>query len=310
VSLIRSISDGGGVQSTAQVILATQGRIHFDYALFANVGEDSEHPFTNAYVEHIQFPYLRYHGVVEPVMVQKTIGDQPDTILGKIERTAKSEVIPARSHEDGPPLSRSCTWDFKIETMGKWLKAQGASAENKATVAVGISYDEIGRAGRNARPWEAICYPLCGINTPLPEGFDRPLRRGDCERVIATEPLPRPVGDSLRAFSDEDGLRTFGRLVWGQLKQSGFRRMPVPFPSSCWFCPHHSYDYWQGMRTETPDLFDRACQLEKDLTQKVGAPRFLTRYGIPLRQAINAGVDPLPFPDPHEGGCTTGACAT
>ena len=34
------ISYGGGVQSTALIVLAATGRIHADAALFANVGDD------------------------------------------------------------------------------------------------------------------------------------------------------------------------------------------------------------------------------------------------------------------------------
>jgi len=46
---LRAISYGGGVQSTALVVLAAQGVIDFPLALFANVGEDAE-PDTIRYV--------------------------------------------------------------------------------------------------------------------------------------------------------------------------------------------------------------------------------------------------------------------
>ena len=45
-SMIRAISFGGGVQSTALLVLASQGKIDFRTFLFANVGDDSEHPAT------------------------------------------------------------------------------------------------------------------------------------------------------------------------------------------------------------------------------------------------------------------------
>lgn len=41
---LRVFSYGGGVQSTAALVLAAQGRIDFPAFVFANVGEDSEHP--------------------------------------------------------------------------------------------------------------------------------------------------------------------------------------------------------------------------------------------------------------------------
>ena len=44
---MKVISYGGGVQSTAMLVLANQGAIDsVDAALFSNVGDDSEHPAT------------------------------------------------------------------------------------------------------------------------------------------------------------------------------------------------------------------------------------------------------------------------
>ena len=57
---LRVISYGGGVQSTALVVLATQGKIgQVDAALFANVGDDSEHPATVRYVRDIMVPWAK-----------------------------------------------------------------------------------------------------------------------------------------------------------------------------------------------------------------------------------------------------------
>jgi hypothetical protein len=41
---VRAISYGGGVQSTALLVLAARREIDFPLAIFANVGDDSEHP--------------------------------------------------------------------------------------------------------------------------------------------------------------------------------------------------------------------------------------------------------------------------
>lgn len=44
---MRVISYGGGVQSTAMIVLAAQGKLGpVTDAIFANVGDDSEHPQT------------------------------------------------------------------------------------------------------------------------------------------------------------------------------------------------------------------------------------------------------------------------
>lgn len=44
MSQLRVFSFGGGVQSTAALVLAAQGEIDFTAFIFANVGADSEHP--------------------------------------------------------------------------------------------------------------------------------------------------------------------------------------------------------------------------------------------------------------------------
>lgn len=51
---LRTISYGGGVQSTALVVLAAQGVIDYPVALFSNVGDDSEYPATIDYVRNIE----------------------------------------------------------------------------------------------------------------------------------------------------------------------------------------------------------------------------------------------------------------
>lgn len=272
---LHTISYGGGVQSTALLALAGTGRLPHRTFLFANTGDDSEHPDTVAYVRDVAIPWGREHGV-DVIEVQRTMRDgTTETILSRIERTAKSEVIPVRSSKDGPPLSRSCTVDFKIRTLGRWLLDHGATEAAPAHVGVGISLDEIHRANRKPQPYEHITYPLLGARTGDPDccKTDLKVRRSDCPRII------RDAG------------------------------LPIPPKSSCWFCPHHSFNAWVELRTDRPDLFEKSAQLEERLTEKAGSPRFLTRYGRPLRDAIPDGVDMLPMDD-GDGECMSGVCAT
>lgn len=272
---LHTVSYGGGVQSTALLALAALGRIPHRTFLFANTGDDSEHPATIKYVREVAAPFAEAHGL-ELHELERTMRDgTTDTILGKIERTARSEVIPVRSSADGPPMSRSCTVDFKIEVLGRWLKAHGATEAEPAHVGVGISLDEIHRANRKPRPYEHITYPLLGAREGDPEccRTDLKVRRSDCPRIIA-----------------EAGL-------------------PIPPKSSCWFCPHHSFNAWVELRNDEPELFDRAVALEERLSDKAGAPRYLTRYGKPLAQVIPDDVMLLPFDD-SDGACMSGVCAT
>lgn len=268
---LRSVSYGGGVQSTALLVLAAQGRIDFPLFLMANVGDDSEDPETLTYVRAVAQPYAVAHGI-EMVLLQRERKGAVETLYGKLtdpDRRALS--IPYRSTKDGPPMSRSCTADFKMAVVGKELKRRGASKDNPATVAVGISLDEIQRANRKSQPFERLVYPLIGIG----EETGLKLRRSDCEQVI------RDAG------------------------------LPVPPKSSCYFCPFHTMSTWADMRRRKPVLFDRAASLEEHLHKKSTAngtgPVFLSRAGIPLRNAVDEGQ---PSMLDEDADCDSGWCFT
>jgi hypothetical protein len=138
---LRVVSYGGGVQSTALLVLAAKRRINFAIFLFANVGHDSEDPDTLHYLQTYAAPYAQHHGI-QLVQLHRTRRDgSVETLHGRLTRPgSRSLPIPVRM-SSGAPGTRSCTADFKIAVIGKWLKAHGASASNPATVGIGISLD-------------------------------------------------------------------------------------------------------------------------------------------------------------------------
>jgi len=181
---MRVISCGGGRQSSALVVLAAQGKIGVvDAALFANVGDDSEHPATLAYVHDHLKPWSDSHGLPFHVL-HKTLRDgTTETLLGRLTRPgSKSIPIPVRMSATGPPGHRSCTADFKIRVIGKWLKAHGASTGNPADVLIGFASDEAHRVSNRADPWEVPAYPL----------LDLRLNTEDCKRLVESVGLPTP----------------------------------------------------------------------------------------------------------------------
>jgi len=182
---VRSVSYGAGVQSTALLVLAAQQKIDFDLFLFANVGDDSEHPDSLAYMTDVAVPYAAAHGI-ELVALHKVKRDgTKETLMGRLMKEgSRSLPIPVRM-SNGAPGSRSCTADFKIRVIAKELKRRGATVADPATVALGISVDEIERAkpGLDERmPYQFRVYPL----------LDLGLTRADCKRIIAEAGLPVP----------------------------------------------------------------------------------------------------------------------
>ncbi|WP_202124351.1 adenine nucleotide alpha hydrolase family protein [Actinomadura physcomitrii] len=184
---IRAFSYGGGWQSTAALVLAAQGHIDFRTFLFANVGDDSEHPATLAYIRDHAAPYAAAHGIDLRELRRIRRDGTTETLYGRLMREGSRSIpIPVRM-SNGAPGTRSCTADFKIRVIGRWLKAHGASPENPATIAIGISLDEIHRANtRRHEPYERIAYPL----------LDLRIRRTDCPRIIRSAGLPVPPKSS------------------------------------------------------------------------------------------------------------------
>jgi len=181
--MIRAVSYGGGVQSNALLVLAAQGTIDFPLFIFANTGDDSEHPDTLAYVRDIAMPYAAQHGI-EMVIVQKKLKDgTPQTLYDSLTREEKSmEVIPMYGKTGGPGI-RACTAHFKSRVIAKELRRRGAKAKNKALLALGISLDEWHRARTTSRiNHEILTYPL----------LDMRLNRNACCTIIEKAGLPIP----------------------------------------------------------------------------------------------------------------------
>ena len=296
------ISYGGGGQSTAMLVLAAQGQLgcNIDTALFANVGDDSEHPGTLRYVREVAIPWAAEHGLDVHELHRTRRDGTVETLYGRLTREgSRSLPIPVRM-DNGAPGTRSCTADFKIRVVGKWLREHGASEADPATVCVGISVDEIHRANnRRSEKHERVVYPLLELG----------YRRVDCERLIRDTPLPASLAPRLR-----DIVYELPSVTRADLLRSDFTRLPRPPKSSCFFCPFHRPSAWQAMRIEEPDLFEKAADLEDLLNARrdeLGKDHvYLTRFGGPLRKVIPDGVAFLPLADDGgSGGCDGGWCA-
>lgn len=280
MGVIHSFSFGGGVQSTAALVLAAQGKLpatddsyRWDVFVFSNVGPKAEHPATLKYVEEYAMPFAEANGI-ELVEVRKILRDgTPDDLIDRIERNERSLPLPIRM-SNGAPGNRTCTADFKIKVIEKELKRRGATKENPAVVGIGISMDEIQRARHWGEvdprtPTQILEYPLLRLN----------LRRRDALKVIAESGLPQPPR------------------------------------SACWFCPFHSLDEWRNLRREYPELFDKSVALERMLNERRDRLErdhvWLTRFARPLDEVVH---DQLTLGDDDPGSadapCDSGHCFT
>lgn len=196
---MKVFSFGGGVQSTAALVLAARGELEADVFLFADVGEDSENPDTVTYMRDVALPYAERHGIRFEV-VRHLYKGEPETLLQHIYRPDRHGVpIPARLN-GGAPVKRLCTSDWKIIPINAWLMQQGPGPHE---ISLGISLDEFQRMSSAINPK----YPTITRVYPL---IDRRMNRADCHALIESEGLPVPPKSScwfcpyhsMRAWAD------------------------------------------------------------------------------------------------------------
>lgn len=270
---IRAFSFGGGQQSVAALVLAAQGRIDFRTFLFANVGSDSEQPETLRYFEEYAKPYADRHSIE---LVELTRVGRAGPRRGE-ERTLLGDLE--------RPDSKSI--DIPVHLNG------GGPGSRKCTdrFKIAVIARELAHRGATADTPAVV-----GIGISLDE-----IHRANNRTRIPHERVVYPLLElGLRRTDCQRIIRAAG--------------LPIPPKSACWFCPMKRPSEWHELRRTQPELFDKACTLEDTLVdrrRRLGRdPAYLTGLGRPLRQAIPAGVDVLPFDDDGDGACDTGWCMT
>lgn len=175
-------SCGGGVQSTAALVLAAQSRIPYRVFIFANVGDRAEDPRTLRYVADVLRPYAAANGI-EWVDIQRRRRDgTPVDLFDDLHRPVRAINIPVRM-ANGAPGRRNCTTEFKIKPIARWVKRNAPGC----TLGKGISTDEPHRAtpSRESDGYTSA-YPLIEL------GYSRQ----DCLRLVAEAGLPQPPKSS------------------------------------------------------------------------------------------------------------------
>jgi hypothetical protein len=178
----RIFSFGGGVQSTAVMVLAAQGKVKYDAFVFANVGADSENPATLEYIKNYTKPFAQEHGL-NFVEVSRVRRGEPLTLLEFAMEENRTIPLPVYL-ETGAPANRQCTIDFKIRVIDRWAKKQGVT---RLVMGLGISTDEIHRARTTEWEMDKTTNIMKKKEYPL---IDLMLSRDDCHTLIREAGLP------------------------------------------------------------------------------------------------------------------------
>ena len=142
------LSYGGGVQSTAMILLAIEGKLERpDYVVFADTG--SEMPHTYELVDHVE--ELCRNADLEFV------------------RVAAEQPLHERYLERGglPVVGiRSCTSTWKIEPINRFMRSIVGMGRRRvlANTWIGITTDERRRATPSNNQWTARRYPLLELH--------------------------------------------------------------------------------------------------------------------------------------------------
>lgn len=189
---LQIVSFGGGVQSHGLLALAAMGKVPYRTFVFANVGDDSESSKTIAYMAKYTFPFCEEWGL--DLHVARHWADNPTThsrktlyrrIMDAGPQGGQFVGIPMRIGEKGI-ASRNCTMDYKIRAIVQWCRDHGATLDNPAITALGISTDEFHRAKRVETEYQKLIYPLLEMR----------YSRTDCRRFIEQVGLPQPPKSS------------------------------------------------------------------------------------------------------------------
>lgn len=109
-------------------------------------------------------------------------------------------------------------------------------------------------------------------------------------------------------------------LLEARISRDGAKRiiadagLPQPPRSACFFCPFHRDEEWRKLARDEPELFEKACALERKLHargQKLGRGEFFfTRHGAFLDDLFHGNELTLFGEDDEMERCDTGHCFT
>ncbi len=173
------LSLGAGVQSSTLLLMAVQGELKIDAAIFADTGWEPP-----AVYDWLQFLQGEATKVDIPVRRVSNGSLRADALSGQ-----SSAWMPlfVRNLDGGEGmLRRQCTSNYKIAPIRRKLRAMGYDRSNSVDLLIGISLDEAHRMRDSDVQYIRHVYPL----------VDQRLRRSDCLRWLTAHGYPEPAKSS------------------------------------------------------------------------------------------------------------------
>lgn len=327
-------SSGGGVQSTAALVLSAQGEIDYPTHVFANVGDRAESRHTIDYVANVLVPYAKANGIQWIEVAKRGRDGAAIDLLDKIESSEKSVPIPVRMAGSGAPGNRTCTVDWKIRPVAKYLKSlipltiqKNVAAEVKRLMRSESSELEMQSRYAIARRISDQTIPDEKIMAKVVAAF-----KFEIESRLYRQEFPIDLAKGISIDEAQRAKKDTGFTHYQAaypLIGLGLTRMdchkiiadaglpPAP-KSSCWFCPYKTKTAWQSLHDSDPEKFREAVILEKLLhSRSVALGRggcFFTSTGTTKSMFLDQVISPHYQQDLFHGfddaECESGYCWT
>ena len=231
--MIRVLSLGAGVQSST-LLMSCRGVLpKLDAAVFADTQWEPKAVYT--WLEFLREEASRA-GIPVHVVTAGNLRDDAlmflqQRVLADGKRHASMPIFVRNLAGSRGLIRRQCTGSYKIDMIERCIRRDilgmqpgQRDPDNAVEQWIGISSDEIQRAGKRASHWQSYRYPLI-------------------------DDLTSPRKDTLFGYDRQDCVD------W--LRDNGYGPAPR---SACIGCPFHSDEEWAAL---TPDEFEDACQFDR-----------------------------------------------
>ena len=304
----RILSLGAGVQSTALLLLAAQGRIKtFDIAVFADTGWEPQSVY-----EHLD---RLVEKVAKPagIRVERvSFGDLRADSLSPDYTTTLPLFIDNLDGSAGM-LNRQCTQNYKLIPIYRLVRRLLGASESRRTC------PQCEGTGTRVSPAARAAGTLSLGECSVCRGTGMKLRVGPVTEVEAyvsmaigfsTDEIVRVSPSRRKYVIHEYPLLDLGwsrKDTMDYLVSEGFASTPR---SACIGCPYHSQDEWRRLRHTAPHEWADAVRFDEGIRSIPGSSgiqgeAFLHRDRIPLALAVDSRSD-----EPELPGCSPFGCRT
>jgi hypothetical protein len=243
---------GAGVQSSALYLLACEGKLQIDVAIFADTQDEPE-----AVYQHLE----RLRSLGKPEIWVRSVGSLGDNLIQGRNATGQRFVsIPAFTKDANGKIGmvrRQCTREFKIDVVNRTIRRELLGLKPRQQIPkdvlirqyFGISTDEAARAERAKRHFEQVRHTI-----PVYPLLELGWSRNDCVAYLR-------------------------------------KKLPTPVPkSSCVFCPYRTNQSWLHLKQTDVAGWNRAVEIDTAMRDKNSIvtrgfrqQMFLHRSCIPLK---------------------------